>query len=138
MRASCTAVASSPIANWTPNGFQGRAAALGASLATRAPSAPSPYAWGEDGVVERLLGPHVSSLELRRRTLVNDRFATAAEWLANAERFAPPMVAVRSAVSTDAYAGLRTALLALAREFGDECGGRFALPMEYLRVVAIV
>jgi SAM-dependent methyltransferase len=122
-------------ASWTPDGFVGE---LFDATARYAPAGgPSPFAWGtQDGLV-RLLGRGIDYLELRRRT-VTFRFRSAEELLAVFRRFYGPLVRAFDAAGAGRALALELDLLRIIRRHDRQHGrGGIAVPAAYLSAVAI-
>lgn len=122
------------LASWTPEGFVGRLfATVGRYNPPPPPGAQPPPLWGKEDHVRDLLGGAVAELQVERRTIVVDHFASPGEFrdyfTAN---FGPVVMALRGlADEPDRAAQLGEDLEALAAD-ADEGGGRMS--WEYLLV----
>ena len=124
------------LVSWTPEGF------IGQMFATMKPYAPAPTPgvqppplWGSEDHVRDLLGDRVEELELTRRTLSVDRFATAEDFREFFKTRYGPTIAVYRANAADPErcAELDRDLDALAERFRGPGG---SMEWEYLLVTA--
>ena len=124
--------------SWTPEGFIGR---LFATMKPYAPPPPPgaqpPPLWGSEDHVRELLGDRVTDLDLRRRTLRVDHFATAEDFRDYMKaRYGPTIAVYRSLVDQpERAAALDRELVDLVRGF-DRGQGSTVLEWEYLLVTA--
>jgi ubiquinone/menaquinone biosynthesis C-methylase UbiE len=126
------------LVSWTPEGF------IGQMFATMKPYAPTPPPgvqppplWGAEDHVRELFGDRVTDLQLTRRTLRVDRFATAEEFREFFKTRYGPTIAVYRANAEDPErcAALDRDLDALAERYG---AGRGPMEWEYLLVTGSV
>ncbi len=124
--------------SWTPEGFIGR---LFATMKPYAP-APSPGAqppplWGSEEHVRQLLGDRVTDLDMQRRTLKVDHFATPEDFRDYFKaRYGPTIAVYRSLADQPERADtLDGELVDLVRGF-DRGQGSTVLEWEYLLVTA--
>jgi ubiquinone/menaquinone biosynthesis C-methylase UbiE len=124
------------LVSWTPEGF------IGQMFATMKPYAPTPPPgvqppplWGSEDHVRQLLGDRVRDLEMTRRQLRVDRFASPADFREFFKTRYGPTIAVFKAIAEDPErcAALDRDLDALAERFGAGTGG---MEWEYLLVTA--
>lgn len=116
------------VAAWPDGSFQ-----HAASRATAPDAPPSP--WGTESGIASLLASHAS-------TLVVDEvrfgwcFESVADWIDEAERVAPPMIALRDAFDEGAYAAVRVALSDAAARFATPVDGGVVIEQRALIAVA--
>jgi len=124
------------VVSWTPEGF------IGQMFATMKPYAPPhpagvqpPPLWGSEDHVRDLFGDRVSDLEMTRRPLPVDRFATATDFREFFKAHYGPTIAVYRANAEDPErcAALDRDLDTLAERFGANDG---TMEWEYLLVTA--
>jgi ubiquinone/menaquinone biosynthesis C-methylase UbiE len=127
------------MANFTPEGLGGRFfGTLAPYIPPPEPGAQAPLLWGTDEHVQSLLGDHVSSLSLERRTYV-ERAASPAAYRTLFEETFGPVIALRAAHGRDAEraAALDADLAAFAESANRAPHGQPAeYVYEYLLVVA--
>jgi SAM-dependent methyltransferase len=128
------------MANWTPEGWVGHFFRLFAPYMPPPPAgALPPTLWGADEHVRELFGDRVSELELERRTIDVDRFATPEELVDfYRDNFGPTIAAYRGVEGDPGRrAELDAAFVGFARESNVAPAGEPArFPFEYLLVVA--
>ncbi|MCW2759892.1 MAG: hypothetical protein JWR85_93 [Marmoricola sp.] len=124
------------LVSWTPEGF------IGQMFATMKPYAPAPPPgaqppplWGSEDHVRGLLGDNVTDLEMTRRQLPVDVFATPTDFREFFKaRYGPTIAVYRAnAEDPDRVAALDRDLDALAGRFGAADG---SMDWEYLLVTA--
>jgi SAM-dependent methyltransferase len=122
--------------SWTPEGF------IGQMFATMKPYAPPPPAgvqppplWGSEDHVRELIGDRVSGLEMTRRSLRVDCFASPTEFREYfKDRYGPTIAVYRAnAEDPERCAALDRDLDALAERF---CATDGSMEWEYLLVTA--
>lgn len=122
------------LVSWTPEGFIGRMFATMKPFAPAPPpGAQPPPLWGDETHVRSLLGDGVADVDVERRTVTVDRFATAEEFRDYFKACYGPTIAVYRGLDEARAAELDDALAALARGF-DEGAGRMS--WEYLLLTA--
>ncbi|RMI08762.1 methyltransferase domain-containing protein [Cellulomonas triticagri] len=128
--------------SWTPTGFIGQMfAAMRPFAPTPPPGVQPPPLWGDEEHVRALLGHAVTDVEVQRRTLAVDRFATPEEFRDYFASRYGPTIAVYRAVADDParVAALDAALLDLVRRFDTgPAGWPTRTEWEYLLVTARV
>jgi SAM-dependent methyltransferase len=121
------------MANWTPEGFNGRIFEMMAEFLPRPEGIPAPIEWGsEDAVRERFDGL-AGSLEMERRTAPLE-FGSVDEVIAFFEN-AGPQVAARQALG-DRYEQTTSRFREIVAEFDQADGDAVSIQSEYLLVVA--
>ena len=124
------------MANWTPDGFQGRL--FDVQNAYRPPQpegAARPLDWGDEAVVRERFEDLAATLEVSRPT-VPWRFDSAeAMWEFFAEN-AGPLVLARKALPPDRFEAMRSDALAFVAEWTGQPSGPIDIDAEYLLVVA--
>ncbi len=124
--------------SWTPEGFIGR---LFATMKPYAPAPPPgaqpPPLWGSEEHVRQLLGDRVTDLDMQRRTLKIDHFATPEDFRDYFKaRYGPTIAVYRSLADQPERAdALDGELVDLVRGF-DRGQGSTVLEWEYLLVTA--
>ncbi len=124
--------------SWTPEGFIGR---LFATMKPYAPAPPPgaqpPPLWGSEEHVRQLLGDRVTDLDMQRRTLKVDHFATPEDFRDYFKaRYGPTIAVYRSLADQPERAdALDGELVDLVRGF-DRGQGSTVLEWEYLLVTA--
>ena len=124
--------------SWTPEGFIGR---LFATMKPYAPPPPPgaqpPPLWGSEEHVRELLGDRLTDLDLQRRTLRVDHFASAEDFRDYMKaRYGPTIAVYRSlAEEPERAAALDRELVDLARR-SDGGSESLLLDWEYLLVTA--
>lgn len=123
------------LANWTPQGFVGEVFALMSSFVAPPAGVASPFEWGTEAGLERLLGGGRAELELRR-TSIDFRYRSPVHWLETFRSWYGPTRRVFEQLEPQRRAELERALLELvaARNRADD--GTLVVPAEYLEVVA--
>jgi 2-polyprenyl-6-hydroxyphenyl methylase/3-demethylubiquinone-9 3-methyltransferase len=122
------------MANWTPDGFNGRVFQMMGEYAPRPEGIPAPVEWGtEDGVRERFDGL-AGTLEFDRRHVPLD-FDSVEALLAFFEN-AGPQVAAKEALGPEIYDETRRRFREIVSEFNQADDGRVSIESEYLLVVA--
>ena len=124
------------MANWTPDGFQGRL--FDVQNAYRPPQpegAARPLDWGDEAVVRERFAGLAASVEVSRPT-VQWRFDSAeAMWDFFASN-AGPLVLARKALPPDRVEAMRSDTLAFVAEWTGQASGPIEIEAEYLLVVA--
>lgn len=128
--------------NWTPDSWVAQFfMTLLPFLPPRPPGFLPPALWGHEPHLRELLGARVTSLELERRLVVVDRFATPADVVAYYAAYFGPVVAARAALADDPVrlAQLDRALHEFAaRSDGGPAGGPTRYELAYVLVRATV
>jgi SAM-dependent methyltransferase len=126
------------LASWTPEGFIGQMfAAMKPYAAAPPPGVSPPPLWGDEEHVRRLFGERVSELDLRRESVVIDRFSGPEEFRDYFKSRYGPTIAAYRGIADDAerVAALDADLAELARRH-DTGTGAFEMRWEYLLVTA--
>ena len=127
--------------NWTPTGFIGQLfATMKPYVAPPPPGAQPPPLWGDEDHVRALLGERVTELDMRRQTLVVDRFSRPEDFRDFFKTVYGPTVAAYRAIGDDPVrvAALDRDLADLARRFDRGPAGATIMDWEYLLVTARV
>ncbi len=126
------------LASWTPEGFIGQMFAVMKPFAPPPPpGAQPPPLWGSEDHVRELFGERVAELEMRRDSVVVDRFQTPGEFRDYFKRNYGPTIAVYRAIADDPerVAALDQALADLVAGSGMTTDAP-AMAWEYLLVTA--
>lgn len=127
--------------NWTPNGFIGTMfATIKPYAPTPPPGASAPPLWGDEDHVAQLFGDRVTSLELRRQTVLIDHCDSPVEFREYWKRnYGPTIAAYRNiADQPDRVAQLDGEFLAFLEAWNDSAEpGRTAYHAEYLLATAV-
>jgi len=122
------------MANWTPDGFNGRVFAMMGEFAPRPEGVPAPVEWGsEDGVRERFDGL-AGSIELERRQVPLE-FESVDALIAFFQN-AGPQAAAKQALDPEIYDEAMRRFRGIVSEFNQADGGSVRIESEYLLVVA--
>ena len=122
------------MANWTPDGFNGRVFAMMAEYVPRTDAVPAPIEWGsEEGVRARFDGL-AGTLEVDRRQVPLD-FESVEALLTFFEN-AGPQVAAKQALGPELYDETRRRFREIVDEFNQADDGSVRIGSEYLLVVA--
>jgi 2-polyprenyl-6-hydroxyphenyl methylase/3-demethylubiquinone-9 3-methyltransferase len=122
------------MANWTPEGFNGRVFAMMNEYAPRAPGVPAPIEWGSEGAVRERVDGLAGTLEVDRRHAPLD-FDSVDALLAFWEN-AGPTVAARQALSPEIFDEAMRRFREIVDEFNQADGDGVRIESEYLLVVA--
>src|SRR5262249_11642066 len=115
------------MANYAPEGFLGRFAALIARDAPPAANAlPSPFHWGDADEVRRRFQGYAASIAIWPRTLTF-AFDSVAQALAFWERTNGPLIALKSLVPPENYRAIREETTNLLAELNRADDGRLVL-----------
>ncbi len=123
------------MANWTPEGFQGRYFALGNRYAPPPEGVPPSTDWGRPAVVQERFDGLAARIDVEPRS-VRYEFESPEAMLDWFEANAGPAIAARKALPPDTYDALRRATLDLVRESNRATDGSLVIDAEYLLVVA--
>lgn len=124
------------MANWTPDGFNGRFFELAASYAPPPPAdMPRPTEWGLEEVVRERLGPLAGSLVVEPRHL-RWSFADPDESFRFFAETAGPSVTLMGMLDDEGRGALRRDFLALVEQWNGASDGSVEVDAEYLLVVA--
>jgi hypothetical protein len=119
------------VATWPRGSFQDEAqVALAAVTGDDAAGSP----WADGAGVRELLGRHASVVVVVETTF-EWCFATIADWLAEAERTAPPLVALFKTLEPARQDAVRAALTDVARRFAFAAGERVTIVQKALLAV---
>lgn len=123
------------MANWTPDGFQGRNFAIGNRYAPGPEEVPPSAEWGRPEVVEERFAGLATRVDFETRSM---RFEfespeVMGEWF---ERNLGPAVAARRAMPADVQEAVDAEMTDLVAEFNRATDGSVAIDGEYLLVVA--
>ena len=121
------------MANWTPEGFNGRVFEAMNELVPRPEGIPAPIEWGAEDVVRERFDGLAGSLELERRTAPLE-FDSVDDLIAFFEN-AGPQVAAKQALG-DRYEEAERRFRELVAEFNQADGEAVRIESEYLLVVA--
>ena len=123
------------LVSWTPGSFIGD---MFRTIARHVPPPPVPsvFAWGDEEVVERLLGPAVELTSVRRREFVF-RYMSARDFVDTFRTYyGPTHRAFAAVLDASGRQAQKDELLALAESANRSAAGVLAVPSEYLEVVA--
>ncbi len=123
------------MANWTPDSFIARQAAVAARYLPPPPGLPRPAEWGDRTVVAERFAGLAASIETSVETITWTG-PSADAYVEFVERHVGPRIAEREALGPDRSAALRANLAELARATGVYADGQFAIGGDYLLVVA--
>ncbi len=123
------------MANWTPDGYFGRASALSARYQPPPDGVARPTEWGEEDVARARFAGLAGSVDASRRTISFEFPTLEAMWDALTSS-AGPQVAARESMAPDDWEALRGETLDLASEYARPADGSVAVDAEYLLVVA--
>ena len=122
------------MANWTPEGFNGRVFQMMGEFVPRPEGVPAPVEWGsEDAVRERFDGL-AGTLEVERRYAPLE-FESVDALIAFVEN-AGPQVAAKQALGPEIYDETRRRFREITDEFNQANDGSVRIESEYLLVVA--
>jgi 2-polyprenyl-6-hydroxyphenyl methylase/3-demethylubiquinone-9 3-methyltransferase len=122
------------MANWTPDGFNGRVFQMMGEFAPRPEGIPAPVGWGiEDAVRERFDGL-AGTLELDRRHVALE--FDSVEALMSFFENAGPQVAAKQALGPEIYDETRRRFREIVSDFNQADDGSVRIESEYLLVVA--
>jgi ubiquinone/menaquinone biosynthesis C-methylase UbiE len=124
------------LANWTPDSF---VAAMFETVAryVTPPPLPSVFRWGVESDVVGLLGDDVRVYSASKREFIF-RFRSAEDFVDTFRTYYGPTNRAFAALEPDGQDELENDLLTLARNWNRSTTGAFALPAEYLELVASV
>ena len=122
------------LVSWTPGSFIGD---MCRTIARHVPPPPVPsvFAWGEEEVLEGLLGPAVELTSVQRREFVF-RYTSARDFVDTFRTYYGPTHRAFAALDAGGQRALEDDLLALAESANRSAAGALAVPSEYLEVVA--
>lgn len=124
------------MANYSPGGFLGRLSEMMESFSARpAIDMPSPFQWGDEGVVRERFGGLAGSIEVGHRTLMFES-ASVEGLLEFWEETNGPQNALRAMLPPESYQKVTTAWMALVEELNDASDGRVRVTSPYLVVLA--
>lgn len=123
------------MANWTPDGFQGRYFAVGNRHAPALEDVPPSTDWGRPEVVEERFDGLAARVDVEPRN-VRYEFESPEAMLDWFEANAGPATAARKALPSDTYDALKRETLDLVRESNRATDGSLVIDAEYLLVVA--
>jgi ubiquinone/menaquinone biosynthesis C-methylase UbiE len=123
------------MANWTPEGFQGRCFAIGNRHAALPEGVPPSSEWGRPDVVVERFGGLAARIDTELRTVRFEFESPEAmyEWF---ETNAGPARAARKALPPETYEAMKSETMDLVREMNTATDGSLAIDAEYLVVVA--
>jgi SAM-dependent methyltransferase len=122
------------MANWTPEGFNGRIFAMMAEYVPRADGVPAPIEWGSEETVRDRFDGLAGTLEFSRRHVPLE-FDSVDGLIAFFEN-AGPQVAAKQALGPEIYDETRRRFREIADEFNQADDGTLRIESEYLLVVA--
>ena len=122
------------MANWTPEGFNGRVFAMMNEYAPRAQGVPAPIEWGSEGAVRERFDGLAGTLELDHRHASLD-FDSVDNLFAFWEN-AGPTVAAKQMLGPEIYDETRRRFQEIVDEFNQADDGGVRIESEYLLVVA--
>lgn len=124
------------MANYSRYGFLGGMSNLFAKYSTPLPiELPSPFEWGETGVVEKRFAPYTRGVEMQPDTLTWT-FASIDEGIEFWERTNAPTIALKMTTPPERYAEFLQDARALMEELNTSTTGRLELKSSYVRVLA--
>jgi SAM-dependent methyltransferase len=121
------------MANWTPEGFNGRIFGTMNEFLPRPEGIPAPIEWGTEDVVRERFDGLAGSLEFERRTAPLE-FGSVDQLIAFFEN-AGPQVAAKQALG-ERYEDADRRFREIVAEFNQADGGAVSIQSEYLLVVA--
>ena len=119
------------LTSWTPDGFHGQAARVVRSFLPSSP-APDPCDWARPDALQQLF--RGSQVDIQPDLLTSE-FPSAQDWWAQALEVAPPLTALREALSAPDLARVGDQLTRLAERFDAGEGRPLLLRQEYVTVV---
>ena len=119
------------LTSWTADSFQGQATGVVRGFLPSTP-APDPCDWARRDVLQRLF--RGSQIDVRPGVLVSE-FPSAREWWAQALKVAPPLAALREALSASDIERLGEQLTRLAERFDAGDGRPLLLRQDYVTAV---
>src|SRR5579872_483207 len=124
------------MANYGRQGFLGAMADLLGKYSRPAPlDLPSPFDWGDPGVVRARLSPHARQVHVAERTLVME-FASVGAAAEFWERTNGPQTALRAMLPPDRYGDFKRDAVELIDASNTRRGGAVELRSDYLEVLA--
>lgn len=123
------------MANWTPDGYSGRSAALVASFGPPAPFEFTPMSWGEPNEVERRFAGLASSIGCEPRA-ATFRFPSLEACRAFFQANTGGQVILKTMLPPERYAEFDGEMKRLVREFARIEDGGATIRDAYLRVIA--
>ena len=124
------------MANYHREGFLGSMSSLFARYSTPLPfEVPSPFEWGEPGVVRQRLGAFASSIAIEPDTLTM-RFEGVDAGLDFWERTNAPTIALRATIPPERYAEFQSDARHLIRAVNSATDGSVLLTSSYVLVLA--
>jgi ubiquinone/menaquinone biosynthesis C-methylase UbiE len=125
------------MANWTPHGFIGKMAEVGARYLTPAPGISSPFAWGDWDVFSELLKPYVAKISGGDRMAVLEFPFPPREVVQLFREYFGPVKMAFSRLDAEAQNAYRNDLERLWAEHNEAEGNATRIQAEYLEASAI-
>jgi hypothetical protein len=122
------------MANWTPDGFNGRVFAMMGEFAPRPEGVPAPIEWGTDDAVRERFDGLAGSIELERRHVPLE-FESVDALIAFFQN-AGPQAAAKQALGPEIYDEAMRRFREIVGEFNQADDGSVRIESEYLVVVA--
>jgi 2-polyprenyl-6-hydroxyphenyl methylase/3-demethylubiquinone-9 3-methyltransferase len=122
------------MANWTPDGFNGRVFRMMSEFVPRAEGVPAPVEWGVEETVRERFDGLAGTLEFDRREVSLDFDSVDA--LAAFFENAGPQAAAKQALGPEIYDETRRRFREIVSEFNQADDGSVRIGSEYLVVVA--
>jgi 2-polyprenyl-6-hydroxyphenyl methylase/3-demethylubiquinone-9 3-methyltransferase len=122
------------MANWTPDGLNGRVFRMMGEYAPRPEGIPAPVEWGTEDAVRKWFDGLAGTIEFDRRFVPLD-FDSVEALLAFFEN-AGPQVAAKQALGPEIYDETRRRFREIVSEFNQADDGSVRIESEYLLVVA--
>jgi ubiquinone/menaquinone biosynthesis C-methylase UbiE len=124
------------LANWTPDGFWGKAFALQGKYLPPAPGLRPPTQWGTEARLQELFGDRIASIGITRRDALF-RFRSSAHWIEVFSRYFGPIIRVLEALTGERRALFLQELEETLNRFNRSGDDTLVVSAEYLEVVMV-
>lgn len=123
------------MANWTPDGMLGRLFRLFARYSPPGTQVDLPVTWGDEDVLNQLLGPYVTNLRVKPQS-VRFRAPSAEQWVEFMKAHFGPAINAFQYSSPEAQKQLTKEMTGLVLEFNRSPNATILSESEYLEIVA--
>jgi ubiquinone/menaquinone biosynthesis C-methylase UbiE len=124
------------MANWTPDGFWGKAFALQGKYLPPAPGLRPPTQWGTEARLQELFGDRIASVNVTRRNALF-RYRSSAHWIEVFSRYFGPIIRVLEALQGERRAQFLAELDQTLNDFNRSADDSLVVSAEYLEVVLV-
>lgn len=123
------------MANWTPEGLLGKLFRLLATYSPQDAHVDAPVSWGDEAVLNRLLGPYVKDIRTKRE-VVRFRSLSPDHWVEFMKTYFGPAILAFQHSSPEAGERLKAEMGSLLKEYNVASNGTTLAESEYLDIVA--